>query len=79
LTERFTSSLKIGKAKTGDFGQNDLSTEETFFAMKTSKFTEKQIAFALRQAGTEAKVRRSVARWGFRKALFTAGKRNMVC
>jgi hypothetical protein len=46
--------------------------------MKKSKFTEQQIAFALKQADTARVWMRCAARWGFRKRRFTTGRKSMV-
>jgi len=64
-----TSPQKIGQAKTRNFGQNPPSREECF-AMKTTKFTEEQIAFALRQAETGTKVAEVCRKMGISDATF---------
>ncbi len=45
--------------------------------MKTSKFTDEQIAFALRQAETGQRWQRSVERWAFLIPPFASGRKSM--
>ena len=47
--------------------------------MKSSKFTEEQIAFALKQAETGTPVKEVIRKMGITEAdLLSGGKRNMV-
>ena len=46
--------------------------------MKSSKFTEEQIAFALKQADTGTPVKEVIRKLGIMSRPFTGGRRNMV-
>jgi putative transposase len=42
--------------------------------MKKSRYTEEQIAYAMKQAETGTPVAEVIAGWGFRSRRFTAGR-----
>jgi putative transposase len=65
-----TSSQQIGQVKIRDFGQDSLFIKRRYFAMKTSKFTNEQIAFALKQAETGLKVAEVCRKIGISEATF---------
>jgi putative transposase len=44
--------------------------------MKKTRYTEEQIAFALKQAETGTRDGKSAERWAFLKPLFITGRRN---
>jgi len=45
--------------------------------MKKTRYTEEQIAFALKQAETGTRVGGICKRWGFLRSLFITGRRNL--
>jgi len=58
-----TFPLRTGPVRSREIWQNNL-VNRMYFAMKESKYTEEQIAYALRQAETGTKVWRYTGRWG---------------
>lgn len=46
--------------------------------MKKTRYTEEQIAFALKQAETGTRVGKCAERWGFLRPLFITGRRNLL-
>nr|VUD23929.1 transposase subfamily protein [Salmonella sp. NCTC 7297] len=45
--------------------------------MKKTRYTEEQIAFALKQAETGTRVGKSAERWAFLRPHFTTGRKNL--
>jgi putative transposase len=46
--------------------------------MKKTRYTEEQIAFALKQAETGTRVEKSAERWAFLKPHFTTGRKSLA-
>ncbi len=46
--------------------------------MKKTRYTEEQIAFALKQAETGTRVEEGAERWVFLKPLFITGRKNLA-
>lgn len=64
-----TFSLRTGPVKSRGIWQNNIINRR-YFAMRKSRFTEQQIAFALRQAETGTKVSEVCRKIGVAEATF---------
>ena len=70
LAQEVTFSHKTAPFKNGDFRQKPHIRKGEDFAMKKSKFTESQIAFALKQAETGTPIREVIRKMGISEQTF---------